>query len=70
MDPHGLPSGGDWGLERLGAIRLNGTEDIAITDSLFHKLDGNAIFVDGYNRRAGACYLLYVWSSSCPLCRC
>ena len=24
LEPHGTPSGGDWGLERLGALRLKG----------------------------------------------
>eukprot|EP00041_Stephanoeca_diplocostata_P018365 m.384320 g.384320 ORF g.384320 m.384320 type:complete len:858 (+) comp20990_c0_seq2:333-2906(+) len=52
MEPHGHPSGGDWGLERLGAVRLRNTENVTISDCLFDKLDGNAIFLDGYNRHA------------------
>ena len=44
----GLPSGGDWGLERLGAVRLQGTESVTITGCLFTTLDGNAVFLDGY----------------------
>ena len=50
VEPHGLPSGGDWGLERLGAIRLAGTTGVNITGSLFHTLDDNALFLDGFNR--------------------
>ena len=49
--PHGLPSGGDWGLQKQGAITLAGTEDVSISHSLFTALDGNAIFIGGYNRR-------------------
>ena len=28
MDPHGMPSGGDWGLQRMGALFLEGTEQV------------------------------------------
>eukprot|EP00040_Diaphanoeca_grandis_P028572 m.165768 g.165768 ORF g.165768 m.165768 type:complete len:822 (+) comp31396_c0_seq1:19-2484(+) len=50
LEPHGLPSGGDWGLERMGAIRLAGTKSVSITNNVFTTLDGNAIFLDGFNR--------------------
>lgn len=52
LEPHGHPSGGDWGLERLGAVRLAGTTSVTITDCLFHTVDGNAVFLDGFNRNA------------------
>ena len=39
MDPHGLPSGGDWGMTRLGALRLSGTEGVAVTGCTFERLD-------------------------------
>lgn len=50
FEPHGLPSGGDWALQRQGAITLIGTEGIDVSDNLFSRLDGNAIFIGGYNR--------------------
>ena len=50
MDPHGMPSGGDWGLQRNGALFLDGTESILIQECIFECLDGNAIIVSGYNR--------------------
>jgi len=50
FDPHGLPSGGDWALQKQGAITLSGTENIDIDSNLFTRLDGNAIFIGGYNR--------------------
>jgi len=50
MDPHGLPSGGDWGLQKQGAITLIGTKNIVVDSCLFSRLDGNAIFIGGYNR--------------------
>ena len=50
FDPHGLPSGGDWGLQKQGAITLVGTEFVTIDQCLLTRLDGNAIFIGGYNR--------------------
>eukprot|EP00759_Apiculatamorpha_spiralis_P016491 PhF_6_TR2266/c0_g1_i2/m.3917 len=51
MDPHGIPSGGDWALQRSGAIFLENTEDITIKECILEGLDGNAIMISGYNRR-------------------
>jgi hypothetical protein len=39
---------GDWALHRGGAIHLEGTENISVTDSKFHRIDGNAIMLGGY----------------------
>ena len=50
MDPHGLPSGGDWALQKQGAITLTGTESVTIEHNFFTRLDGNAIFIGGYDR--------------------
>eukprot|EP01084_Bolivina_argentea_P066972 122073_1 len=52
MDPHGLPSGGDWAIQRQGAITLQGTENVTISSNLFTRLDGIGIFLSGYNRYA------------------
>mmetsp|Transcript_23005 Transcript_23005/g.69097 ORF Transcript_23005/g.69097 Transcript_23005/m.69097 type:complete len:905 (-) Transcript_23005:972-3686(-) len=50
LDPHGMPSGGDWALQRNGALTLEGTERLTIENSEFTRLDGNAINVNGYHR--------------------
>lgn len=50
LDPHGMPSGGDWALDRIGAIYLDNTEDIMISDNLFTRLDGNGVSINRYNR--------------------
>jgi hypothetical protein len=50
MDPHGVPSGGDWALQRSGAVFLEGTEFCTISSCTFRRVDGNALFVSGYNR--------------------
>ena len=47
-----MPSGGDWALHRGGAVFLEGTEGTAIKGCLFKRVDGNALFVSGYNRGA------------------
>jgi len=50
MEPRSNPSGGDWSLERQGAIRLENSERVVIKQNLFTKLDSNAISINGYNR--------------------
>ncbi len=42
----------DWSIYRGGALHLRGTEHIEIENCSFEELGGNAVFVDGYNRRA------------------
>jgi len=48
LEPHGLPSGGDWALQRSGAIRLEGVEDATIQGNLFTDLDGIGVSMNGY----------------------
>ena len=52
----------DWGMTRLGALRLQGTEGVTVTSCNFERLDGQAVLLDGYNRDAtfarNAFYLL------------
>lgn len=50
MDPHGMPSGGDWALERMGALFFEGSENALVDSCIFDRLDGNGIMISGYNR--------------------
>jgi len=50
LDAHGMPSGGDWGLERTGAILLDGVKGVQISSNVLTRLDGNAISVNRYAR--------------------
>lgn len=50
LAPHGLPSGGDWALQKQGAITLVGTEGVSISENLFTEMDGNAVFIGSYHR--------------------
>lgn len=52
MMPHGVPSAGDWALDRYGAVFLQGTENYLIEGCTFERLDGNGVMVSGYNRDA------------------
>ena len=52
MDPHGVPSAGDWALDRVGAVFLQGTENASFDGCTFERLDGNGVMVSGYNRYA------------------
>ena len=52
MDPHGVPSAGDWALDRIGAVFLQGTESIVFDGCIFDRLDGNGVMISGYNRNA------------------
>jgi hypothetical protein len=61
MEPRGQPSGGDWSLERQGAVRLEGTESVTIKDCFFSRLDSNAISINGYNRHALIDQNEFVW---------
>ncbi|XP_065181055.1 uncharacterized protein LOC135811743 [Sycon ciliatum] len=48
MDPHGVPSGGDWGLQRSGAVFAEGTKLLTIENCVFKNLDGNGLFLSGF----------------------
>lgn len=50
FDAHGLPSGGDWALRKDAAVVVRGTEGVQLSSNLFSRLDGNAVFIGGYNR--------------------
>ena len=50
LDPHGLPSGGDWALQRTGSIYLDGCVNFTIYNNLFTRLDNIGISINRYNR--------------------
>jgi hypothetical protein len=52
MGPHGVPSAGDWALDRTSALFMQGTESLVVQNSRFERLDGNAVMISGYNRNA------------------
>ena len=50
MDTHGMPSGGDWALQRSAAITMEGVERVEFSDSLMTRVDGNGVGINGYAR--------------------
>lgn len=50
MDAHSMPSGGDWGLGRIAALFIKGTELTNVDSCTFEKLDGSAVLLNKYNR--------------------
>lgn len=50
LDPHGLPSGGDWALARTGALFAEGVSGLRVVGCAFSRLDNNALFVSGFAR--------------------
>ena len=64
MDPHGIPSGGDWALERMGALFFEGTKNTLVEGCIFERLDGNAIMISGYNRNTTILKNEFKWIGS------
>jgi len=52
MKPFTVGSGGDWSFHDGGAVRLSGTEDVIVRDSLFTNIGGTGVMISGYNRDA------------------
>ena len=50
LEPHGVPSCGDWALQRLAALFIEGTEGTTVDSCSFTRMDGNALMLSRYNR--------------------
>lgn len=50
LEPHGVPSCGDWALQRLAAVFIEGTEGTTVDSCSFTRMDGNALMFSRYNR--------------------
>lgn len=50
LEPHGLPSGGDWALQRTGVVRVEGVERFLLRGSLLSDIDGIGVSINGYTR--------------------
>jgi hypothetical protein len=62
MEPHAVPSAGDWALERRGAVELEGTEGFSVTGCQFLRNDGNGIMLSGYHRGATVTDSHFAWT--------
>lgn len=70
MDPHGVPSGGDWALERLGALFFEGTTGLSVDSCQFERLDGNGIMLSGFHRAAAITNSHFAWTGGTLTCAC
>lgn len=61
LGPHGIPSGGDWGLARMGAVLASGALGLTISNSTFSRLDGNGVFLSGWTRNVTIDSNEFVW---------
>lgn len=61
MDPHGVPSAGDFAIARSAAVNLEGTVGAKIEDCNLTRLDGNGILVSGFNRNATIAQNTFSW---------
>jgi hypothetical protein len=52
LDAHGMPTGGDWALQRVGAITAEGTEGLRLSQNELTNLDGVGVSLNGYHRHA------------------
>ena len=50
MNEWRVPSGGDWALHPGGVVQISNSSRITIDHCVFHRLDGNAIFLSGRTR--------------------
>ena len=61
LHPHGMPSGGDWNLQRHAALFTEGTEGLEVDGCKFERLDGNAVAISGYSRNATVSRCHFSW---------
>ena len=61
LDPHGMPSGGDWALQRIGAITAEGAERLVVRQNEFTKIDGVGISLNGYLRNTTIAHNDFSW---------
>ena len=64
LEPHGMPSGGDWALQRTAAVVVQGTEHISFDGCTFLRLDGNGVLVSGYARNTTITRSEFAWTGA------
>jgi hypothetical protein len=52
MEPHGVPSCGDWALQRMAGVFFEGTINTVVDGCTFERMDGNGLMLSKYNRNA------------------
>ncbi len=68
LAPYTIPSLSDWAIHRGGAFFLEGTRDCAIEECYFDAVGGNALFLNGYNRRSHVTGCKFTESGDSAIC--
>ena len=61
LQPHGVPSGGDWALERMAAVYMESTKYLTVDNCLFSRIGGNALMLSKYNQHASITNSHFAW---------
>jgi len=64
LDTHGMPSGGDWALERTACIFFERTTNLMIDTIKMTRIGGNGIMFSKYNMRPTVKYSAFEWMGS------
>jgi len=70
MDEYEVPSTGDWGIHRGGAVFIEGAEDCAVENCFFDSIGGNALFVSHHNRRTRVYGNTFTHTGDSAVCLC
>ena len=49
MSPHGVPSCGDWALQRMAGVFVEGTVGTVVDGCTFERMDGNGLMMSKYD---------------------
>jgi Right handed beta helix region len=52
LEPHAVPSAGDWALERIAALFFEGVERLVVYNCTVSRAGGNGMMLSGYSRDA------------------
>ena len=61
MDPHGVPSAGDFAVARSAAVVMEGTVGVMVADCNITRVDGNGLIISGFNRNATVVGNTFSW---------
>lgn len=62
FEPHSIPSGGDWALQRMGALFFENTINSLIEGCIFSRNDGISVMISGFNRDFTVRNNEFVWN--------
>jgi hypothetical protein len=61
LEPHGVPSGGDWALERFGALYVERSVGLNVSKCMWTRASGNGISLNHFNMNASISGNAFEW---------